>query len=459
MKKNDVNITLSFVGDLLCSKELIDSAHESETDTYNFSQIFNQIKQHFNNSDYVVGNLETPVADNLPYCHNPIQSGFNAPSSFLKALIDAGINMFITANNHAFDRGEKGLLKTLATLDEYNVDHVGTYASQQERDTIFIKDFNGVKIAFLAYTFGINANIHKNMVPKDKEYMINFLAPPELHAYEGWWNQFPAILNLKLPSFLRNRITRTTTNYCYSDLCDKIELDINKAKEMGADLVILIPHMGIEYTNAPLRFSRKWVKKMFKAGADVIICGHPHVLQPMEFNTIKDKFGKEQTKFVIYSLGNFVSSIFPFWAKISLASIILHLHVTKNSETGEIKVSSISYVPTLIQEIEINGKKEINIVSLNDALNHAIMTHNLQREDELLQLENHINTILTGNKLVNINGVERVCTSETIFHTQSIFHRADIDYFLNRFPNWVIGNLLYTFPYIQKIIDIFRIHK
>lgn len=83
--------------------------------------------------------------------------------------------------------------------------------------------------------------------------------------------------------------------------------DIAKAKQQGSEFVVVIPHFGIECVDRPLRFVRKWSEKMFAAGADAIIGGHPHTLQPMEFFDVEGVFGERKKRFVIYSLGNLIS--------------------------------------------------------------------------------------------------------------------------------------------------------
>ena len=183
-------ITISFVGDILCWKEQNDLAYDLKSNNYDYSSSFKLIKKYFDNSDYVVGNLETThsgIENKYTFISETswyTRIMFNTPDSFAEALKDTGFNLLTTANNHCMDRGVDGVIKTLHVLDKYSLDHIGTYKSQADRDTVFIKNISGFKIAFLNYTHGINYYAHNHSIPKDKPYLVNLLARPESQAYE-----------------------------------------------------------------------------------------------------------------------------------------------------------------------------------------------------------------------------------------------------------------------------------
>ena len=138
---------------------------------------------------------------------------------------------------------------------------MGTYQSAEEQEQILIKDVNGIKIAFLSYTYGTNGI----PVPKGKEYCVN--------------------------------------------LIDKtlISKQIKQAKEQEVDLICVSMHWGDEYKLKQNSTQEQLADFLFKEGADIILGSHPHVLEPMEKRTITLEDGTTKDGFVIYSLGNFIS--------------------------------------------------------------------------------------------------------------------------------------------------------
>ncbi|MGL4791319.1 MAG: CapA family protein, partial [Anaerotignaceae bacterium] len=251
------NVKMSVTGDIMVHSWQYNEAYDKASNTYDFSHNFSQLKQYFENSDLVIGNLETVFGgDDRGPQDFPM---FNTPDAFGDALKDAGFNLLTTANNHSYDQGSTGLLRTIEQLDALGIEHFGTYASQEERDTIFVKEVNGIKIAFLSYTYGTNG------IPTKEPYHVNIIDKEQMPQ------------------------------------------DIKRAKEL-ADFVVVMPHMGNEYEEYVRDVFKEWVDLMFESGADVVFASHPHVLQPMEYKTVTDEDGTERECFVIYSLGNCISS-------------------------------------------------------------------------------------------------------------------------------------------------------
>ncbi|HDH97009.1 MAG TPA: hypothetical protein ENF73_04715, partial [Proteobacteria bacterium] len=117
-------------------------------------------------------------------------------------------------------------------------------------------------------------------------------------------------------------------------------LKIAEAKSRpDVDLVVVMPHKGIENDHSVRNFQRSQYYRMVEAGADVIVAHHPHVIQQMEKHLTSD--GREA--FVIYSIGDFVA---PPTNEDYRAGAILYLEIVKNE--GGAKISGVSYVPTYI---------------------------------------------------------------------------------------------------------------
>ncbi len=249
-------VKLAVVGDIMVHDYQYNEAYDPATGTYDFMHNFQDMKKYFAGNDLVIGNLElTFGGPDRPYSSFPC---FNTPDSFLDAVQDAGFNLLTTANNHCMDTGQAGLIRTLDKLDEAGIQHFGTYRSQEERDTIFYKDVNGIRFAFLSYTYGTNG------IPVPRDYLVNLIDS------------------------------------------DTMVSDIKEARK-NADVVVVMPHMGNEYETDPRDIFVEWADLMFDAGADIVLASHPHVLQKMEYRTLDHGDGVHDG-FIIYSLGNFISS-------------------------------------------------------------------------------------------------------------------------------------------------------
>lgn len=285
---------LTFTGDIMCHSYQYNEAYDSATGTYDFSHNFTDMKKYFDNADLVIGNLETVFAgEDVGISDYPC---FNSPDSFADAIKDAGFDVLTTANNHSMDKRMAGVLRTLDVLDERGIDHMGTYRSAEERDNILIKDVNGIKIAFLSYTYGTNG------IPVPEDWLVNRLDE------------------------------------------ELVKSDIARAKALNPDVIIVLPHMGNEYEEYVRDTFKDWAHMMLNAGADIVVASHPHVLQPMETVQITEDDGSTRTGFVMYSMGNFISSQ---TTPPRNASILLNIDLQKKGEDTYIK--KVSFVPIWTQ--------------------------------------------------------------------------------------------------------------
>ena len=299
-----ITIHMSATGDIMCHLTNIKNAYNSTSKNYDFSNVFKNISDYTLNADITVGNLETTFAGaSRGYTGYPT---FNTPEVLGKNLKDIGFDVICTANNHSMDKGYSGIESTLDFLDEYRLDHYGTARSKQEQDTILIKDVNGIKIAFLAYTYGTNGI----SIPSGKEFSVN--------------------------------------------LIDKnlIKEHITLAKSQNVDVICVSMHWGNEYKVVQNSTQEDLANFLFENDVDIILGSHPHVLEPMEKRTITLEDGSTKDGFVIYSLGNFVSG--QIYANTK-STVILDIQITKNSE-GKISIDSINYTPVYLYDAGAGSK-------------------------------------------------------------------------------------------------------
>jgi poly-gamma-glutamate synthesis protein (capsule biosynthesis protein) len=299
-----ITINMVATGDIMCHLTNIKNAYNSTSKDYDFSNVFKNIKDYTLNADITVGNLETTFAGkSRGYTGYPT---FNTPEILGQNLKDIGFDVICTANNHSMDKGYSGIESTLNFLDEYDLDHYGTARNKEEQNTILVKDVNGIKIAFLAYTYGTNGI----SIPSGKEYSVNLIDK------------------------------------------DLIKEHINLAKQQNVDVICVNMHWGNEYKVVQNSTQEDLADFLFENGVDIILGSHPHVLEPMEKRTITLEDGTTKDGFIIYSLGNFVSGQIYENTK---STVILDIQITKNNE-GKISIDSVNYTPVYLYDAGSGSK-------------------------------------------------------------------------------------------------------
>jgi len=145
---------ITFLGDIMAEPPVLKAAKRKDG-SYDFSGVFARVRPMLAKSDYVVGNLETPLAGEAAgYTANHL--AFNAPDEYAIACKEAGIDLLSTANNHTFDRNYAGMERTIRTLDALGISHTGSFLPGTERPEAFYTELDGTKIAVICYTYGTN---------------------------------------------------------------------------------------------------------------------------------------------------------------------------------------------------------------------------------------------------------------------------------------------------------------
>jgi len=247
-------VNLTFVGDAMQHAPQITAAQQPDG-SYDYSPCFQYLEQDISWADVAVVNLECPLGGK-PYTGYPC---FSAPDSYARQLRDVGFDLFLTANNHCLDRRDKGLVRTCHALDSMGIAHIGTYPSQQQRDKVipYIINVKGMKIAFLDYTYGTNG------IPIQGNVVVDFIDRQLIAA------------------------------------------DIARARERGAHAICVNLHWGIEYTLKPVDSQRSLADWLVSQGVDLIIGGHPHVVEPME---VRHSQEYDKDVLLVYSMGNLISN-------------------------------------------------------------------------------------------------------------------------------------------------------
>lgn len=265
----EYDIKLMAVGDDLCHMGVVNSG-KMEDGTYNYDHLFAGISDALEACDIKIINQETIFGgDDKEFTGYP---AFNTPSAVGDALINAGFNVVLSATNHTCDMGQSGM----DNAREYFKNHpevtlCGLYLDEEKSNRIPIVEVGDFSFAILNYTYGPNMA----SLPGGFENYFGMLCP---------WDESSRMID-------------------FTNIRQEVLDEITEAKTL-ADIVIVCPHWGVEYTTTPTQYQTDWAVQMANAGADVIIGAHPHVPEPVELIQAED--GHECLCY--YSLGNYVST-------------------------------------------------------------------------------------------------------------------------------------------------------
>jgi poly-gamma-glutamate capsule biosynthesis protein CapA/YwtB (metallophosphatase superfamily) len=288
----DATVTLLAVGDLMCHSQQYNAARTRSG--YDFRPEFKAVKSDIASADIAAGNLETTLRSVGPFSGYPT---FRSPRAYADALKYAGFDVLTTANNHALDGGAKGLRYTDAYLDKLGLAHTGT-----DKDGPAIVEHDGLKVAFLAYTYGTNG-IHS--------------------PFAGAVNRI---------GLARMRVAIT-------------------AAHKKADFVVVVPHWGNEYTAVPESATRKLGHALINAGADLILGSHPHVVRPVE---------RYKGRYIVYSMGNLLTG-----SSHPRTDLGIMVKATIIRRGGVVKISAIKVIPTYRDHTRGAGTSSYRVVRIS----------------------------------------------------------------------------------------------
>lgn len=261
-------------GDLLMHRPII-KASKKEDGSYDFSPVFRYTSAYTKPLDYAIANLETTFAgSSQPYQGYPAH---NCPDALADNAKDAGFDMLLTANNHCNDTLKAGLERTLEQVRQRGMETLGTQLSEDEKNYSVV-EINGIKIGMLCYTYAMGVDGKGVCMNGDNTYV-----------------QSPAQINWFVESDLNTFYSNVQTAY-------------NAMLEEGAEATVLFIHWGVEYALSENAVQRNIAQKMCDMGFDVIVGGHPHVVQPMDLLT--SSTDPEHKTVCIYSIGNAISNQF-----------------------------------------------------------------------------------------------------------------------------------------------------
>jgi poly-gamma-glutamate capsule biosynthesis protein CapA/YwtB (metallophosphatase superfamily) len=339
-----MNKKITVLGDIMCEPMMLEYGR-GETG-FDFSFAFEHIKGLLSEADYVIANLETPIAGEEAQFTNTLVS-FNAPEAFARAVKEAGVDVVSMANNHALDRGLDGLFTTLDTLEKIGLPTTGAYRDGAAEQRIHYFTLGPTKLALIAYTTSTNYVLNRIKLEEPHERCINYLRPVDApmmgpvppQPYVRMIDFIEEIAGRPLQFEEKTRLKRVMgVKIAYSDdffdssectaYLDHLREDFQEAKRMGADLVLFYPHTGGQFNIKSGSFSNYIVDQSVLMGFDAVLAAHSHTSQ--------------QAKYVrgvpcFYSLGNVTLSPNSFYAvKESLPEygLAVHLYIRDKNIVG-----------------------------------------------------------------------------------------------------------------------------
>lgn len=299
------DIKLLMVGDILYHYQVRMSGL-AENGSRNYDHVFAHVLDEIDDFDIKVLNQETPLG-------GPVYTGsapdgydgypeFNGPQEIGDAEVKAGFNVALKATNHAMDNASNFEDPYTLVRSEQNywakehpemtiIGEVNPDDPDASVEDVYVYEKDGFKVALLNYTLDLNGN--------------------ESFDTQG------------VVSMLEEEHVAST---------------MAKAHEL-ADMVVVFPHWGEEYSLEPVEMQYEWAQVFVDAGADVIIGNHPHVIEPV---TVYEGEGGKKVP-CYWSTGNFISTSPSSESLIGgIAEVTLH-----KSKDGECSVTSAAFKPVV----------------------------------------------------------------------------------------------------------------
>lgn len=300
-------VSIIFTGDIMLSRT-VNSRMEKYDD---YSWPFNEVADFFNDSDIVVGNLESPFLKNSrSYQVLTGSFSFNANPLAVAGLKKANFSLLSLANNHTINQGRQGIIDTREVLQENGIKYVGAGLDEEEARRPEIIKVKGYDFAFLAYAY-----------PEDYSIATNDRA---------------GIADMNIEKM-------------------KKDIELLKNKEDRPELIIVLMHAGLEYKLEPNWQQQAFAQAAIEAGADLVVGHHPHWPQVFDFY---------QDKAIFYSLGNFVFD--QMWSKETQQGLVLKVIWQEGIKSMELipsKIHDYGQVKILSSKLEGENKEREDILT------------------------------------------------------------------------------------------------
>ncbi len=284
-----VTFTVEASGDLLIHSPVWEAALAAGGgNRYDFAALFKYIKPIIHRVDLPLCHVETPMTTAPPTGYPT----FNTPPELATAIHQVGFKACSTAATHSLDQGQSGIDQTVHFLDHAGVLNTGEFPSAAAQHKVLMMNIKGVKVAFLSYTDITNG------IPSPHPWSVNRASAP-------------AILG-----------------------------EARRARQQGAQVVIVNLHWGDEYTNQPNSYQMGLARQLTASPLITTVVGqHVHVVQPIR---------KINGKIVVFGEGNLISNQTEACCVAGSQDGLMAI-LTIRVQGNNARVTFVHYVPIWVQ--------------------------------------------------------------------------------------------------------------
>ena len=347
-----------FCGDLILLEDQVKRAFNGQS--YNFDDMFEFTKEYISDADFSIGVFEGPCGGNAKlYSQSNYEDGkqlyLNFPDEFADAVKNAGFDLVTTANNHLLDMGVDGAKRTINILNEKNIAFIGSYQSAEDksRSRVKVVEKNGMKMAFLAYTYGANNFNPKQLMSKELSSLTSLIVGNNNPEFQ---NVLAAVYN-----------------------------DFELAKSYKPDLIIVLPHWGTQFADEPDNFQKFWSEIFLSLGADIILGDHTHSVQPAKIKTVDGR-----KTFTLYSPGNYANV---YREHDGDASLMAEVYIDRETK----KILGGAIIPMWTRSTLAGNYRPLPIYEIltDNKLRRQVSTFELERISYVLK---HITRVTLGEE-------------------------------------------------------------
>lgn len=321
------------VGDVLLHGAVILGGQKADG-TYGFPRFNQTLGSYVSAADISIFDMEGTLAG-PPYTGFP---SFSAPDAVAADLVAAGFDVAVTANNHCYDKGADGFLRTVQALRDAGLLVVGTRKDAAE-PAFALLERNGIRVGISAYTW--------ETVSNDGYKHVNGI------------RMSPSVADL-LDSFYPSG----------ASLDAAIERMVQREKDMraaGAEVTVFVLHWGQEYSTTSVGYQRRIAQALCDAGADVVFGQHPHVVE--EYDVLRSADGAHEMP-VFYSIGNYIANdVFTTHNTKGYSEDELIASVTAvRGPDGSVRVVKGDFLPTYCLKWDVDGVRRHMAIPASDPL-------------------------------------------------------------------------------------------
>ena len=343
--------TIRMAGDVIIDEEMLEASYDKVTETYNFDRYFDLIGDTLSSADYTLINIEASLRrGKYGYSGYP---QFTTPPVILQSVKKVGVDMITMCNNPMLDGYCDGLVESVGHVEAAGLDHIGGYVDEADSNTPEIYEINGIKVGFVTYTHSTNSL--ENHCDDRYKYLVNY--------------------------------------YKTSNCAD----DVAKARAAGAEVIVAVTHWGEEYKREPEANTRRLAEALVAAGVDVIIGGHPHMVQPAEYITATTANGQTRTALCLYSLGNFLSQ---HRVQYTDSGVVFEFTIQENAD-GSFAITNPGYVPVYVWAFKnAVGQDDYRVLPAGEYLNAPPSGMSADQQARMKESCQEILTLMGGNSVI-----------------------------------------------------------